>query len=566
MNDMAGDIDLLGRLDRALPHRLADALDCMAVPALVLDQIGLVSAANRSAMRLLDPVRPAGRALAELLHEWNGAEHLHPGLGPVWNAADSKPLRITLGERALECAVRPMEDDGFVVTLVDVSSHARAMEDARRDSLTGLANRPALWSRLAASVTEGQGEDGSVALLCIDLDRFKAVNDTLGHPIGDALLLKIAERLRRATRGGDLVARLGGDEFAVLQTDSPDPQGAEVLARRLVDLLGRTYVVNGHMLNVGASIGVAYLGVHGADADTLLRNADLALYQAKSDGRGCFRVFEPAMDARLQARRLLELDLRRALALKEFELAFQPQVRALDKEVVGFEALIRWRNPARGLVSPADFIPLAEEIGLMPAIGEWVLRTACREAVAWPKPVSVAVNLSPVQFRNPKLADLVAHVLAQSGLPASRLELEITEGALLENTEAVVRILEQISAMGVRTSMDDFGTGYSSLSYLQKFRFDKIKIDQSFVRQVGINADSTAIVRAVAALGASLGMKTTAEGVETQEQLTQIRAEGCTEIQGYLTGRPMTSADAAAILILQPDQSTPDPPTHGAEA
>ena len=549
MDNAAGTIDILPT-SGPWPDQLADALGRMAVPALVTNRDGVVVHANASVVKALElPAAGWRQPLRDLLASWQGVDRLEAALKGT--AADA--VRISSGLRLLDCAVRPLEQGGVVITLQDVSGHARAVEDAKRDALTGLLDRSSLRARLEAALAES-GEPGW-ALLCVDLDRFKAVNDTLGHPVGDALLRKIADRLRRATRACDVVARLGGDEFAVLQGQAPAPDAAEVLAKRLIDLLGRTYVIDGHMLNVGASIGVAYLHADGKDAETLLRNADLALYQAKAGGRGTYRVFDSSMDDRLQARRALELDLRRALAFKEFELAYQPQVYAADGKVSGFEALIRWRHPRRGMVSPGDFIPLAEEIGLMPAIGEWVLRTACKEAAGWSVPVSIAVNLSPVQFRSPKLAETVISALQSSGLPASRLELEITEGALLENTDAVVGILGRLADLGVRTSMDDFGTGYSSLSYLQKFRFDKIKIDQSFVRQVGVRADSTAIVRAVAALGASLGMKTTAEGVETAEQLEQIRLEGCTEIQGYLTGRPMTGAAAASLLAAIQDEN-----------
>ena len=357
----------------------------------------------------------------------------------------------------------------------------------------------------------------------------------------------MGERLVKAARQEDLVARLGGDEFAILQVGAGQPDAAEALATRLVDLIGRTYVVDGHMLNIGASVGVALAPADGQDPDVLLKNADLALYRAKADGRGVFRFFEPDMDARMQARRSLEIDLRRALALKEFELVYQPQVDAVDGTVKGFEALLRWRHCERGMVPPADFIPLAEEIGLIAPIGEWVLRTACAQAARWPKAVSLAVNLSPVQFRGAKLVATVTSALAQSGLSPDRLELEITEGALLSDTETVLGVLNALRSLGVRISMDDFGTGYSSLSYLQKFPFTKIKIDQSFVRQMEDSADCSAIVRAVIALGQSLGMKTTAEGVETEAQRDRIRAEGCTEIQGYLTGRPMCAADANAL-------------------
>ena len=526
----------------ARPERLADALDSMAVPAMVVDGNGLVSHVNRVLSTALDRKGVVGRTLHDAMRGWQGIDRLR--VAPDGPTAET--VRLSSGARVLEGAVRPLAAGGVVITFLDVSGHALAIEDAKRDGLTGLFDRSSLRVRLDAALA--QPGRTNWALLCLDLDRFKAVNDTLGHPVGDSLLCKVADRLRRVTRACDVVARLGGDEFAVLQAEAPEPRAAEVLAGRLVDLIGRTYIVDGHTVNVGVSVGVARLGTEGEDGDTALRNADLALYQAKSDGRGLFRVFDPSMDARHQARRSLELDLRRALALKQFELAYQPQVHAADGQICGFEALIRWRHPTRGMVSPGDFIPLAEEIGLMPAIGEWVLRTACKEAAGWPIPVSVAVNLSPLQFRSPKLAETVINALRYAGLPASRLELEITEGSLLDNTDTVVSVLGRLSELGVRTSMDDFGTGYSSLSYLQKFRFDKIKIDQSFVRQVGERADSTAIVRAVAALGASLGMKTTAEGVETKEQLAQICSEGCTEIQGYLTGRPMSGASAAALL------------------
>jgi len=310
------------------------------------------------------------------------------------------------------------------------------------------------------------------------------------------------------------------------------------------------------MINVGASVGIAPAEA-GVEVEALIKRADLALYRAKVEGKGQFRVFEPAMDAAMQQRRALELDLRRALALREFELAFQPQYRLESRTLVGFEALVRWNNPARGRVSPADFIPLAEEIGLMVPLGEWVLRTACKAAAAWKRPLNIAVNLSPVQFQSDKLATVVVSALAEAELAPERLELEITEGALLDDTTAVLETLNAIRSLGVRISMDDFGTGYSSLSYLQKFPFSKIKIDQSFVRRMNEDPESRAIVRAVAALGASLGMTTTAEGVETEAQLDYIRREGCTDVQGYLTGKPMSGEDAA-VLAASPDPSPGD--------
>jgi diguanylate cyclase (GGDEF)-like protein len=515
------------RADGPVTSALVDSLHTAVVQ---LDTKGAAVFANSAAACLLG-AEPLARAF------------LQPLPLREWLADEASPELLELehaGERLW--VQRRRYGEGW---LLEVRAAAGG---ASRDPLTGLAGREELRRSIAAQLARFQRGGDRFAVLCIDLDRFKAVNDTLGHPMGDALLRRVAERLAKAARREDLVARLGGDEFAILQIGAGQPEAAEALAARLVDLIGRSYVVDGHMLNIGASVGVALAGADGTDPDVLLKNADLALYRAKSDGRGVFRFFEQEMDARMQARRSLEIDLRRALALKEFELAYQPQVQASDGVVTGFEALLRWRHPERGQVSPADFVPLAEEIGLIAPIGEWVLRTACREAAQWSRPVSIAVNLSPVQFRGAKLAAVVASALAQSGLPPERLELEITEGALLEDTEAVLEVLQALRELGVRISMDDFGTGYSSLSYLQKFPFTKIKIDQTFVRQMEHNADCRAIVRAVAALGRSLGMKTTAEGVETEAQRDRIRAEGCTEIQGYLTGRPMSAAAAAELL------------------
>ncbi|MFC7663388.1 putative bifunctional diguanylate cyclase/phosphodiesterase [Methylorubrum suomiense] len=417
---------------------------------------------------------------------------------------------------------------------------------------------------MSAAVAAAEEAGAPLAVLMLDLDRFKAVNDTLGHPVGDALLRKVAERLRNAARRDDVIARLGGDEFAILQVGqvgADQPLAAEALANRLVDLVGRTYVLDGQMLNVGVSVGIALFPDDGRLPDDLLKHADLALYRAKADGRGTYRFFEPAMNAAVQARRSLEIDLRRALALKQFTLVFQPQIRLETGEVSGFEALLRWHHPERGLISPATFIPLAEEIGVIVGIGEWALRTACREAARWAQPASIAVNLSPIQFRGGKLVETVTLVLAQTGLDPARLELEITEGALLDDTDGVLTVLNGLRHLGVRISMDDFGTGYSSLSYLQKFPFDKIKIDQSFVRGMAGSAECGAIVRAIARLGASLGMRTTAEGVETADQLDAIRAEGCTEVQGYLTGRPMPASEAFALLGAGAHVSDPPFPT-----
>ncbi len=475
-------------------------------------------------------------------------------------------------------AARPGPDGGWAVTLEDVTARreaeARAERLARVDPLTGLPNRLLFRERLAEAASRagpGGGGGAADAVLCLDLDRFKSVNDTLGHTVGDALLAAVAGRLRSAVRDTDTVARLGGDEFAILQagagsSSSPGRQpwdAATALAERLVDLVGRAYLVEGHLVNVGASVGIAMLGGDGAaDPDRALKEADLALYRAKAEGRGTFRLFEPGMGARAQARRALELDLRRALALRELELHYQPQTNLATGRISGFEALLRWRHPARGLVPPADFVPLAEEIGLIVPFGEWVLRTACREAARWPGDLSLAVSLSPVQFASPNLVAAVTSALAASGLPARRLELEITESVLLEESEAVLATLHRLRGLGARIAMDDFGTGYSSLSYLRSFPFDKIKIDRSFVRGLSSSpgdgeqaaaaaaeaGECAAIVRAIAGLGASFGMATTAEGVETEEQLRRIRDEGCTEAQGFLVSRPVPAGEIDGLL------------------
>ncbi|RZK96937.1 MAG: EAL domain-containing protein, partial [Methylobacterium sp.] len=394
---------------------------------------------------------------------------------------------------------------------------------------------------------EVETSDGACAVLLVDLDRFKPVNDTLGHAIGDALLAKVAERLSATLRPCDTVARIGGDEFVVVQRGVTDLEETRVLARRIVDLIGRTYMIEGQLLTIGASVGVAVAPRDGTDADRLLKCADLALYRAKLEGRGAFRFFEAEMDARMQARRRLELDIRQALGRREFSLHYQPQLNLENDRVTGCEALLRWTHPERGMVPPGEFISLAEEIGLIVPIGEWVIRQACRDAATWPSAINVAVNVSPAQFKGDRLVEVIVSALASSGLAASRLEIEITEGVLLQENERTLRTLHRLRALGIRVSMDDFGTGYSSLSYLRSFPFDKIKIDRSFVADITQKPDGDAVIRAIAGLGRSLGMTTVAEGVETEDQMRRIRAEGCTDVQGYLVSRPIP---AEALLAL----------------
>ena len=422
---------------------------------------------------------------------------------------------------------------------------------ARHDALTDLPNRSLLWERLEQSI-ERAGSGEVLAVICLDLDRFKEVNDTLGHPVGDAVLKIVAERLRGCVRSTDTIARLGGDEFAVLQNGSPQPVGATSLATRIIEVLSEPYLVSDHQIVVSASVGIALSPNDSVDAGQLLQSADLALYRAKHEGRSTYRFFEQGMDTRMRERRALEMDLRTALVNGEFELYYQPIVNLEHNHFSGFEALLRWNHPERGLVSPVEFISLAEETGLINPIGEWVLREACAEAAKWADPLKIAVNLSPCQFKNKNLVEVVFSAIASSGLAARRLELEITETVLFQDTDVTIGMLHQLQAVGVRIALDDFGTGYSSLSYLRSFPFDKIKIDRSFVNGLAQDSrESLAIVRAVSQMGASLGMCTTAEGVETESQLDAIRAEGCTEVQGYFFSAARPAHEIAKLLLNQ---------------
>ncbi|MPZ39209.1 MAG: EAL domain-containing protein [Rhizobiales bacterium] len=420
---------------------------------------------------------------------------------------------------------------------------------AHYDALTDLPNRALLREKLEHELSfVRRGEQ--LAVLYLDLDHFKRVNDTLGHSAGDELLIAVTARMRTCLRDADIFARLGGDEFAIVQTGVQQPTGAAVLAQQLRDVVTETfYELSGHQVVVDISIGIALAPDDGTEVDQLLKCADMALYGAKSEGRGTFRYFKPEMDARMKMRRSLEVDLRKALIKKEFELHYQPLVRLADNEVSGCEALLRWYHPERGIIPPAEFIPVAEETGLINAIGEWVLRQACAEAATWPGDIKVAVNVSPVQFRNQGLPQTVISALAAAGLAPSRLELEITESVLMQSNETTLRRLHQLRDLGVRISMDDFGTGYSSLSYLRSFPFDKIKIDRSFINDLSNGDDAVAIVQAIITLANSLDMTTTAEGVETKRQMKALRAMGCIEMQGYLFSPPRSSREIARELV-----------------
>ncbi|MBK1661951.1 putative bifunctional diguanylate cyclase/phosphodiesterase [Paracraurococcus ruber] len=471
----------------------------------------------------------------------------------TFTPGNSRSFEEARGDRIVATATRALPGGGCVLTFQDMTerrrAEARIEHMARHDALTGLANRSELRTRLDAALARSRRGEG-FALLYLDLDRFKAVNDTLGHPVGDELLRAVTGRLRGLVRETDLVARLGGDEFAIIQTRAEQPEAATALARRLVPEISAPYDIEGQQVVIGTSVGIALAPADGATPDALLKAADLALYRAKAEGRGTWRFFAPEMDARMQARRKLELDLRRALAEGDLKLLYQPQIDTASGRIIGFEALLRWHDEERGVVAPAEFVPVAEETGLIIPIGDWVLRTACREAATWPAEVTVAVNVSAVQFRNETLVETVKQALAQAGLPGRRLEVEVTEGVMLQDTAATLAILHRLRALGVRISMDDFGTGYSSLSYLRSFPFDKIKIDQSFIRDLGQGGDARAIVRAIAGLSGSLGMRTSAEGVETPAQYAELQAEGCAEVQGFLFGRPVPSEVAREMLRL----------------
>ena len=446
---------------------------------------------------------------------------------------------------------RDTADGGFVATFEDVTARrhaeARIAFLAHHDVLTGLPNRTALEQHINSSIAQA-GRDQGFAVFALDLDDFRPVNDTLGHGVGDELLVAVANRLSACVREIDCVARIGADEFVVVQRSVDRPEEAAVLARRMIDVLKLPYVLTRHTVSVGVTIGVTVAPSDGTSSEKLIKNADVALARAKAEARGAVRFFEPEMDARLQARRLLERDLRQAVADEAFEVYYQPIYSLGAERVCGFEALLRWNHPVRGNISPVEFIPLAEELGLIVPLGEWVLARACADAVRWPEGLKIAVNVSAVQFTSASLVSAVRDALRNTGLPGRRLELEITESVLVANPGVTTAILHSLKGLGIRVSMDDFGTGYSSLSYLRSFPFDKIKIDQSFVRDLCEEDGTDFIVRAVIGLGASLGMTTTAEGVETEAQLLRLRAEGCDEVQGFLFSRPVPIEQVPALI------------------
>lgn len=484
------------------------------------------------------------------------------GGGPsrVWQhfKADGTKIDVITYWRNTMFCDRPAQ----LVAIMDVTekrqAEARIAHMAHHDALTGLPNRLLFHERLDEALLRVCRDGENLAVLYLDLDLFKNVNDGLGHPAGDKLLVAVADRLRTCLRLSDMVARFGGDEFAVLQLGLAGPNEAGMLAERIVTLLNEPYDIEGHQVVIGVSVGIALAPADGETAEQLLGNADMALYQAKEDGRRNFCFFQPGMGASLRAHHTLGLDLRKALAAGEFEVYYQPLVTLETGVISGFEALLRWHHPLRGMVAPAKFIPVAEETGLIVPIGEWVLHQACAEAAAWPDGLKVAVNLSPIQFKKGNLPQVVLATLKNAGLPAARLELEITESIFLAESKTNLATLRRLRALGVGISMDDFGTGYSGLSYLRAFPFDKIKIDRSFISELGESGDCMAIIQAVTNLGSSLGIPTVAEGVETEEQRSLLRAVGCTEMQGHLFSQPIPASEIAELLSPQPNRPQAD--------
>ena len=525
-------------------RRITDLAD-IAVEGLVICDGDQIVWANRSILAMADmPLASLiGHPLAKLfpaavIAQFSSEAEIETSVGA---GKATTPVRVIVKSITLESKPH------VVVAVRDQRERLRAEAEMRRladtDSLTGLANRARFNDYLAQLLASRRVEERSFALLSLDLDRFKHVNDAHGHAAGDALLVRVARRLSAVVRDGGLVARIGGDEFSIIATSAHGPDGIRSLADRVVEILSRPFLIDGQVHEIGTSIGVAFAPSDASTAEALVCNADLALYRAKHDGGGVYRLFETGMDARMQARRGLELALRRAVARQEFHLAYQPQVDSRTGLCTGAEALIRWHDPERGNVPPMEFIPVAEETNLIAGIGEWVLHTACAEAMNWPSHMTIAVNLSPLQFRDPRLVSIVSAALEESGLPGHRLELEITESALIDDEVQVLEVLRHFRGLGIRLSLDDFGTGYSSLGHLHRFPFDKIKIDRSFVSRAPDDRESAAIVRAIVSLGASLGMTTTAEGVETDQQFRFVADEGCDQIQGYLFGRPLPAID-----------------------
>ena len=546
---------LAGQFDTALnnmPHGL-----CMFTAD---GRLAVMNYRFKSMMNLPDDLMNGGASAADIVDACVSAGSISVVSGKIILSeiqnSQAKDIITTdpdlVRGRSLSWTFQPMAGGGAVVLLEDITerrnAEARITHLARFDELTGLPNRVNFRDEIEHLLAVPHDAAQLSALLFVDLDQFKQVNDTLGHPCGDQLLCAVAERLRTMLRPEDFVARFGGDEFVVFQQNIRSPDEAAGLARRIVDHLSERYKIDNHLVEIGASVGIAMTLPAGVSADTLLKNADMALYRAKADGRGTFCFFRDEMAQTVEARRILELDLRKALANEEFELFYQPLVNLQSGRISTCEALLRWNHPARGTVSPIDIIPVAEDMGLIVDLGRWILRKACMECMQWPEAVSVAVNFSPQQFHQRDVLSEIRYALEVSGLPASRLEIEITESSLLRNTQLTHDVLAQLRALGVRISLDDFGTGYSSLSYLHNFPLQKVKIDRSFLEGIDTDRPLT-LLRGVARLSADLGMSVVVEGIETNEQLELINAEGTvTEAQGYLFSRPVPAVRIRQLL------------------
>ena len=466
----------------------------------------------------------------------------------------NKSLQVAkqdLEERVAERTHKLRQADAVIQREVAlrIASEDRIAYLAHHDSLTGLPNRYTFDEKLNAMRQHARDAGCQLSLLFIDLDGFKNVNDTLGHEAGDELLRQIAQVLNSNLENGDFCARFGGDEFAVIHMSADAHRSAQTLAETLIAAISAGQTIAGHQVYVGASVGISLFSGGDNDVSALLKQADLAMYRAKAEGRGFYRIFEPEMSLKAESRRQLEVDLREAIKRCEFQLYYQPVIDMKSRMVVSFEALLRWKHPLRGFVPPADFISLAEETGLIVPIGEWVIRQACADAAKWPNELRVAINLSPIQFRSTGLVPIVINALATAGLSADRLDLEITENVMLGDSRHNIAILEQLRELGVRISLDDFGTGFSGLGYFRAFQFDKVKIDQSFVREMMRHPESLAIVRAAIGLGANLGIQTTAEGVESFEQLERLALEGCDEVQGFLFSAPQPNRLVPEIIL-----------------
>jgi diguanylate cyclase len=535
-------------------RRLRTFADAAVEGLVVIDGERIVDA-NRSFLRLagFDSLGDAPERLSDLLIEAN--------LGGLAMAPDAPPAECRLmradGEtREVELLLRPLAWRGRELRILAVRDISERKEAAERiahlafhDALTGLPNRAVFADHLERIVARSGECHDPVAVLCVDLDGFKAVNDLYGHPAGDALLIAAAQRLRASVRGHELVARLGGDEFAIVQAGGQQPDHGGLLAGRILEALAEPFAIGLDTVRISGSVGVALFPADAADPGSLVKNADMALYRAKAEGRGTVRFYEAAMDEALRRRRQLESDLRQAIGRGELSVHYQPLADLGSGTILGFEALLRWTHGRLGEIGPSTFIPLAEESGLILKLSDWVLREACAEAARWTPALKLSVNLSPVQFTQGDLAAEVEAILAETGLDPTRLELEVTEGLLIKDADKAIVILERLKALGVQISMDDFGTGYSSLSYFRMFPFDKVKIDQSFIRDMIGNPQARAIIRSVIGLGQGLGMPVVAEGVETAEQLDALRAEGCDQVQGFWISRPGPIAHFEGVVM-----------------